>query len=958
MSGLYLNADGSTVRGLAISRFSVYGIVVSGDGNTIEDNFIGTDITGATDQGNTVHGIHITATADSNTIDANLISGNDQSGIDIAGGANNVVIGNTIGLQLNGSTVLGNTNAGISISNGSTGTIIGGTSVAERNVISGNGSGIIITGATTTANTIAGNYIGLNAAGNAAVANASAAIQLDSGTTNNVIGGATTASRNVIAGASTDGIRIVNANGTQIHNNYIGTDATGLVDLGFQQEGIEIQAGTGTIIGGIGTGNLISGNGFAGIGIQGGSGHVVQGNLIGTNATGAAALANDSGGINIINTVTSVTIGGTTTGEGNVIAFNATTDGIAVSSTSTGISILGNSIHDNAGEGIDLGANGVTANDAGDGDGGANNQQNFPVLSSASSVGGNSYILGTLNSTASTMYRIEFFSSPTGDASGYGEGQTYLGFTTVTTSVLGLASFNTTLTGVTLTTGHAISATATVDLGGGSYGDTSEFGQSISATGNVSPTITSNGSGSTASINVAENTTAVATVTSSDPDGGTPAYSIVGGDDQALFSIGSGSGVLTFSSGRNREVATDFNSDHIYEVTVQVSDGNGGMDAQAISVTVTDVDEFDVGAVSDTNGAANSVNENATNGTSVGVTAAASDGDATTNAITYTLDDDAGGRFAINASSGVVTVANGSLLDYEAATSYDITVRATSQDTSFSTQTFTINIDPVNDNSPVITSDGGGATATINMVENAFFVTMITGTDADLPAETLTYSITGGADAAKFAIDGSTGALSFVTAPNYDSPTDAGGNNVYDVTVQVSDGTFSDIQSFAVQITNDVDPGLWLSNKGNVSTGSGTWTDGTVVRLSDPNLALGSGPTNGTFSHVFDIDSLAQDGNADINGIHFVRRSVTIGTANQIVVNAGDVLFTVASNEMFGGLSVTSKDLVLFRPVTPNDYSSGTFSRILTDPGGTGNSVRDFALVEMSLTVGGGIASR
>ena len=87
-------------------------------------------------------------------------------------------------------------------------------------------------------------------------------------------------------------------------------------------------------------------------------------------------------------------------------------------------------------------------------------------------------------------------------------------------------------------------------------------------------------------------------------------------------------------------------------------------------------------AISDTNGTINAVNENAANGTTVGVTAFASDADATTNTITYTLDDDAGGRFAIDGVTGVVTVADGTLLNREAAALHNITVRATSSATA------------------------------------------------------------------------------------------------------------------------------------------------------------------------------------------------------------------------------------------------------------------------------------
>jgi hypothetical protein len=88
---------------------------------------------------------------------------------------------------------------------------------------------------------------------------------------------------------------------------------------------------------------------------------------------------------------------------------------------------------------------------------------------------------------------------------------------------------------------------------------------------------------------------------------------------------------------------------------------------------------------------------------------------------------------------------------------------------------------------PIITSNGGGATAAVSLAENSTSVTTVTATDADVPAQTLTYSISGGADAAKFTIDATTGELSFVAAPNYESPTDTDPKNVYEVTVRVSD---------------------------------------------------------------------------------------------------------------------------------------------------------------------------
>src|SRR4051812_6830479 len=105
--------------------------------------------------------------------------------------------------------------------------------------------------------------------------------------------------------------------------------------------------------------------------------------------------------------------------------------------------------------------------------------------------------------------------------------------------------------------------------------------------------------------------------------------------------------------------------------------------------------------------------------------------------------------------------------------------------TNTDTQAIAVTVSNLNDNAPLISSNGGGATAAISIPENSTAVTTVTATDADAGA-TLTYSIVGGADAAKFTIDSATGALAFVSAPDYESPTDAGGDNVYDVTVKGS----------------------------------------------------------------------------------------------------------------------------------------------------------------------------
>ena len=117
---------------------------------------------------------------------------------------------------------------------------------------------------------------------------------------------------------------------------------------------------------------------------------------------------------------------------------------------------------------------------------------------------------------------------------------------------------------------------------------------------------------------------------------------------------------------------------------------------------------------------------------------------------------------------------------------------------------------------PVITSNGGGATASVSVAENQTAVTTVTSTDVDASA-TATYTISGGADASKFAINASTGVLTFVSAPNFEGATDAGANNVYDVQVTVSDGSLTDVQDIAVTVTNVNEAPVITSNGGGTT---------------------------------------------------------------------------------------------------------------------------------------------
>jgi len=465
--GFRISAGGSLVQGLVISNFSGAGIrLMIADSNIIRGNYIGTDLSGASALPNG-YGL-ILERSSQNIIGGtdpsgrNVISGNKSLGVNIFQGNSNQLIGNYIGVNAAGTAALGNNN-GISIGEGSN-NVIGGPIPGARNVISGNLSvQVLISGSRVgpaSGNRIEGNYIGTNALGTAALNSSWDGVYIATAT-NNSVGGTAPGAGNLLSGNAA-GVKITGGTGNLVAGNYIGTDSSGNHPVGNSSDGVVIISASNTIIGGTNAAarNVISGNGLRGIWIYdslGGTGNQVQGNYIGTQADGVSPLGNASHGILINNLAKGNTIGGQN--AGNVIAFNG---GAGVANDlyeyTLGNSILSNSIFSNGGLGIDLFSDGVTPNDAGDLNN--NGAQNFPILAAAQVTGGGTSIRGTLNSLANGSFRIEFFSSTACDSSGYGEGQTYIGATTVATDNGGNGSFDVTLQEVN-TGGTFLSATAT-----------------------------------------------------------------------------------------------------------------------------------------------------------------------------------------------------------------------------------------------------------------------------------------------------------------------------------------------------------------------------------------------------------------------------------------------------------------------------------------------------------------
>ncbi|MEA5097532.1 MAG: choice-of-anchor U domain-containing protein, partial [Burkholderiaceae bacterium] len=188
--------------------------------------------------------------------------------------------------------------------------------------------------------------------------------------------------------------------------------------------------------------------------------------------------------------------------------------------------------------------------------------------------------------------------------------------------------------------------------------------------------------------------------------------------------------------------------------------------------------------------------------------------------------------------------------------------------------------------SPVVTSNGGGATAAIDVAENTVAVTTVTTTDAD--GDSITYSLTGGADQAKFTIDASTGALVFVAAPDYEHPTDADANNSYLVDVTASDGHGgTSVQTITVSVTNVDEYVAPPDDDDGVST---------EVETQVPGLDTGSGSAVAGDGNG---DGIADSQQADVTSTTFADE--TQGTQTYVTLVAGSDAGTPAT----GNASIT-----------------------------------------------------
>jgi hypothetical protein len=388
--------------GNIIAGNSLDGVMVLGGGdNRVAGNVIGLDASGRVARGNGGDGVALD-NASGNTVGGqagagNVIAANGQDGLRITGAeaTGNVVQGNLIGTDRAGRLDRGNASQGVAIL-AAPGNLIGGATAAARNVIAGNGqNGVAIVGPAATGNSVRGNFIGVAADGASDLGNDQGGVAIVDAA-GNTIGGTAAAERNVIAGNGGDGIRISGAGaaGNLARGNFIGVAADGASDLGNDQGGVAIAAGTDNVIGGTepGAGNVIAGNGTSGVSITvGATRNRLEGNVIGLDVTASQDVGNTGNGV-IVDASAGNTIGGTAAGARNVISGNDAA-GIALVNIDRAVFGVGNVVQGNF-----IGTDGTGLLDRGNGQYGIIATNAGGILIGGTTPGARNVIAGNSNS--------------------------------------------------------------------------------------------------------------------------------------------------------------------------------------------------------------------------------------------------------------------------------------------------------------------------------------------------------------------------------------------------------------------------------------------------------------------------------------------------------------------------------------------------------------------------------
>lgn len=355
VSGLLIYAANCAVKNLSFTRFNWNGLTLlhaDATNNTVAGCWCGLDATGTNRAPNDFQGVLIANGASrnilggTNALARNVLSGNSQYGLFITdpNTTGNQVLGNYIGTDASGSLAVSNQTGGAFVGGGARSNVIGGTMAAARNVFSGNRDfGLWLGGVGTKHNTVQGNFFGLNASGTAALPNTFAGMYVIDGASSNFVTG------NVLSGNASEGLRLAgtNASGNLVAGNFCGPDPTGTSAIPNGFAGLTVYDGAqGNQIGGTtaATRNVLSGNGTVGLVLASEANHnVVQGNFIGTDASGNAGMGNGFAGVYLLGAHNN-TFGGAIANAGNVVAGNWTYGLLVANSKTRSNLIQGNFI--------------------------------------------------------------------------------------------------------------------------------------------------------------------------------------------------------------------------------------------------------------------------------------------------------------------------------------------------------------------------------------------------------------------------------------------------------------------------------------------------------------------------------------------------------------------------------------------------------------------------------------
>ncbi len=409
-------------------------------------------------------------------------------------------------------------------------------------------------------------------------------------------------------------------------------------------------------------------------------------------------------------------------------------------------------------------------------------------------------------------------------------------------------------------TSHSVTVRVT-DSGGLTYDETF----TINLTDiNEAPTLI--GLTGTTVVENAANGTVVGTASTTDPDAGdTHTYSLLD-DAGGRFAIDSNTGIITVADGS----LLDYDSAASHGLTIRATDAAGLTYDQAVTINLTDVNE----TPTDLALSANTVAENAANGTVVGIVSGTDPDSGDTK--TYSFTDSAGGRFAINSSTGEITVADSSLLNYEAATNHLVTVRVTDSGGLTYDETFTITLTNVNETP---TDLALSANTVAEDATNGTVVGTVTGTDSD-SGDTQTYSFIDSAGG-RFAINSSTGEITVADSSllDYESATS------HTVTVRVTDsGGLTYDETFTINLTD-------VNEAPTGADATITINEDTAHTLTTADFGFSDVDAGDSLSAVR-IDSLPGTGTLTLSGVAVTAGQV-ISVAN---LSAGNLVFTPAAD--------------------------------------------------------------